>query len=1369
MLTQFDPLIQEWFQEQFGEATEPQLQGWPAIDAGQDVLISAPTGSGKTLAAFLICLDRLVREARRGSLPDETRVVYVSPLKALSNDVRKNLEIPLAQIRELADRRGVALSPIRTAVRTGDTPMYERQQMGRKPPHILVTTPESLYILMTAEKSRAMLRTTRTVIVDEIHAIADDKRGSHLALTLARLDALVETRPQRIGLSATVKPIEEVANFIGPDTTIVNTGHRRDMDLAVLIPRDELGPIASHEMWAELYDRLAELIHAHRTTLVFVNTRRLSERVSHALTERLGADVVTSHHGSLSRVARLEAETRLKNGDLKAIVATASLELGIDIGSVDLVVQIGSTRSIAVALQRFGRAGHWVRATPKARIVATTRDELIECAALIRAIGKGELERLHIPENALDILAQQIVAMAACDAWSLDGLYDRIRSAWPYRNLPRTDFDQIIDMLAEGIATSRGRSGAFLHLDRVNGNVRGRRGARLAAITSGGAIPDNAAYAVTAEPDGRNVGTLDEDFAVESLAGDVFLLGTHSWRIKRVGSGRVYVEDAKGAPPSVPFWLGEAPGRSAELSHAVSETRECILELSADPTAAIEFLLKECGVEEAGARQAIAYVQAGAASLGALPTESTVIAERFFDEGGGMQLVLHAPFGSRINRAWGLALRKRFCRTFNFELQAAATDNGLLISLTEGHAFPLELVFEFLKPQTLEQVLTQAMLDTPMFTSRWRWNASRALAILRFRGGTKVPAPIQRMRSDDLLASVFPDQVACAENLTGEIRIPDHPLVRETIDNCLREAMDVDGLIRILEKIQDGEIRTIAIDNPAPSLFSHEILNANPYAFLDDAPLEERRARAVQLRGSLRTDFVGGAGILDPAAIVQVSEDAWPEVRDPDELHDALLSLIRLPPGAVWQLHFETLRATGRASVLIRGNKVFWIATERLNVADDALQIIRGWMESLGPTTVTELAERLALAPDDVAQALATVEAQGQVLQGRFSVPQAGSDGAGEIQWCNRRILARIHQLTLGRLRREIEPVSALDLYRFLCRWQHLAPGTQLHGAEGTLQIVRQLQGYEIPASAWEHDILARRLKHYDSAWLDQLCLSGEVMWGRLSPHPAMEDGEGRRVRPTRIAPISFFLRESLDWLPQPANGAAPDESGLSPAAQDVLAALRARGASFFADLSRATGKLASEVEDALWELVAAGVVTADGFENLRALIDPRRRRGQGRDRARRPRHSGGRWALMQQSDHRTPAATRAEAFVDQLILRWGVLIRDLLTKETTAPFWRDLLPVLRAKEARGELRAGRFVAGFSGEQFAAPEAVELLRSVRRSQEHPEDTIQIANADPLNLAGILLPGPRVSTLSVGTRQMNPADPIVVTPVINPPV
>ena len=1338
MLSHFDPLVEEWFRETLGPPTEPQALGWPRIREDGDVLISAPTGSGKTLAAFLICLDALVREARSGTLPDEIRVVYVSPLKALSNDVHKNLEIPLAQIRELAERRGVSLAPIRTAVRTGDTPAWERQQMGRKPPHVLVTTPESLFILMTAEKSRAALRTTQTVIVDEIHAMADDKRGSHLALTLARLDALTGARPQRIGLSATVKPIEEVANFLGPQTAIVNVGHRRDMDLAVLVPRDELGPIASHEMWAEIYDRVAELILAHRTTLVFVNTRRMSEKVAHALGARLGEGLVLPHHGSLARALRHEAETRLKNGELRAVVATASLELGIDIGTVDLVVQIGSPRSIAVALQRFGRSGHWIGAKPKGRLFATTRDELVECASLIRSIRAGELERIHIPENALDILSQQIVAAAACEPWDEEALFRLVRSAWPYRNLPRRDYEAIIEMLSEGIATSRKRSGAFLHRDRVNGRVRGRRGARLAAITSGGAIPDNSNFAVMAEPDGRSVGTVDEDFATESQGGDVFLLGTQSWRIKRVSSGRVWVEDAKGAPPSVPFWLGEAPGRSAELSASVSETRERILDRGES------FLIQECALDEAGAKQAVAYVRAAAEALGALPTQQTVVAERFFDESGGMQLVIHAPFGSRINRAWGLALRKRFCRTFNFELQAAATDNGLLISLSELHAFPLDLVFEFLQPQTVVPVLTQAMLASPMFTARWRWNASRALAILRYRGGNKVPAPILRMRSDDLLASVFPDQVACGENLVGEIRIPDHPLVNETIDNCLREAMDVDGLIRVIEGIRSGAVRTVAIETSAPSPFSHEILSANPYAFLDDVPLEERRARAVQLRSSLRTDFVGGAGILDPAAIVRISAEVWPEVRDADELHDALLTLIALPPAAEWREYFNQLEAAGRASSISREGRPFWVATERLGSIDDHVLTIRGWMESLGPVTAAALAHRLALSREDVERALLTLEAEGQVLRGRFSVPE----GQGEQEWCNRRILARIHRATIGDLRREIEPVSALDFHRFLCRWQHLIPGSQLHGPDGVLQIVHQLQGYEIPASAWESEILAHRIAKYKPDDLDELCLSGEVMWGRLSPHPAMQEDSGRRVRPTRIAPISFFMRESIGWL---GGQQTATDHPLSHPAREVLQALREHGASFFGDLSRATGRLPSEVEDALWELVAAGLVTADGFENLRALIDPKRRRGEGRGRARRPRHAAGRWALVRHLGAMTPPGERIEAWADQLILRWGVLFRDLLTREVNAPFWRDLAPVLRRKEAQGELRGGRFVMGLSGEQFASPDALDLLRAVRRAEVHPEDDLRIANADPLNLTGIILPGPRVSTMALGSR------------------
>ena len=1391
------PIVRDWFAQHFGSATEPQERAWPAIRSGENVLISAPTGSGKTLAAFLICLDDLVRAGLEGGLADTTHVLYVSPLKALSNDIHKNLDVPLSGIGRVAADRGLMLPPIRTAVRTGDTPASERQQMVKRPPHILVTTPESLFILLTAERSRQALRSVKTVIVDEIHAMADDKRGAHLALSLARLDDLVaksgNARPQRIGLSATVRPIEVVARFLAPDeqakVTVVNHGHRRAMDLAVEVPQDELGPVASNEMWQEIYDRITALIQEHKTTLVFVNTRRLAERVAHHLGERLGEDAVLAHHGSLSRKLRLTAEEKLKTGKLKAVVATASLELGIDIGTVDLVCQIGSPRSIAVALQRIGRSGHQVEHTtkPKGRLFATTRDELIECAALVRSIGNGELDRLLVPATPLDVMGQQIVAMAAAEDWQEDDLFSLIRRAYCYADLTRKDFDAVIDMLSEGISTKRGRSGAFLHRDRVHGAVRGRRGARLAAITSGGAIPDNAQYLVLAEPDETVVGTLDEDFAVESMSGDVFMLGSTSWRIRRVESGRVRVEDARGAAPTIPFWRGEAPGRTWELSSAVSDVRARIVELS---ETAVDFLISECRLDRRGAEQAVLYVRAGAAALGALPTIDTVVAERFFDEGGGMQLVLHSPFGARINRAWGLALRKRFCRSFNFELQAAATDNGIVISLSDQHSFPLELVFKFLSKESVEEVLTQAMLPAPMFEVRWRWDTSRALAVLRFSGGRKVPPQIQRMRADDLLAAVFPDQAACQENIVGDIRVPDHPLVNETIKDCLHEAMDLDGLKQLIERISTGDLKTVAIDTPQPSPFSHEILNANPYAYLDDAPLEERRARAVQMRRTIGPD-AGGVGALDPAAIAQVAAESFPVARDAEELHDALLTLVVLPPMGDWDTLFGTLREARRATVLCAGGANFWVAAERLksarllypdsSIAPDiqdfdstptsdqegaATETLRGWLESSGPQTQTGLTRRFALPADVMEAALLRLEAEGQILRGRFTV--AASSQSSEIEWCNRRVLARIHRMTLGRLRREIEPVTARDFMRFLYHWQHVKPGTQLHGPDGALHIIKQLQGYEISAAAWEDDVLRRRVGKYAPELLDQLCISGEVVWGRLSRHPAFDDPErgkqssARRVRPTRSAPVALFLREDAPWLLSASatrlgTDAPPPLSG---AARQVLDSLHKRGASFLADVVKDTRQLTSVVEDALWELAAAGLVTADGFENLRALIDPKRRLATAKHPSRRPRFVPGRWALLSafapgQHDqevrrdtlvHDSLPTDTLEAIARQLLLRWGVVFRDLVARETITPPWRDLLITLRRMEAQGEIRGGRFVSGFVGEQFARPEAVELLREIRRDQNVPA-AAQVAAADPLNLAGIITPGSRISPLS----------------------
>jgi ATP-dependent Lhr-like helicase len=1361
MIAELYPLVGEWFSTRYGQPTEPQVFGWPLIRAGEDVLISAPTGSGKTLAAFTTALDGLIRRAAVGPLPDDILIVYVSPLKALTNDVRKNLETPLGELLERALLQGAVLAPIRTATRTGDTTAAERAQMLRKPPHVLVTTPESLYILLTAERSRALFARVETVIVDEIHAMAADKRGSHLALTLARLDQLVlresSRKPQRIGLSATVRPLEAVAHFLSPNAKIVDVGHRREMTLAVEVPKnDELGAVASNELWDEIYNRVADLVAQHKTTLVFVGSRRMSERVAFALTKRLGEGVVLPHHGSLARDIRHDTEHRLKEGTLRAVVATASLELGIDIGSVDLVVQLGSPRSIATALQRIGRSGHWIGARPEGRIFATTRDELIEAAALVRGMRGGAMDALRIPEGPLDILAQQIVAAAGADEWGDDALFDAFRNAYPYRNLVRKDFDDVVTMLSDGVATSRGRSGAHLHYDRVNGRLRARRGARMAAITSGGAIPETANYNVVVEPEGVVVGTVDEDWAIESMAGDIFLLGTTSWMVRRIEAGVVRVIDANGAPPSIPFWNGEGPGRTIELSREVAALRRGIDER--DDVRAVQWLIAEAELDQAGAEQAVAYVREGKKILGAVPTDTTVVAERFFDEAGGMQLVLHTPFGARINRAWGLALRKKFCRSFNIELQAAATDNGIVLSLSDQHAFPLEVVWEYVKSASVEQTLTQALLTAPMFGARWRWNATRSLAILRSRAGRKVPPQILRMRAEDLLASCFPDAAACAENLTGPIRIPDHVLVRETIDNCLREAMDLDRLVEVLRSIERGEIRTLAIDTAEPSAFCHEILNANPYAFLDDAPLEERRTRAVALRRTSRGE-ADGAGILDPAAIAEVAEQSWPLVRDADELHDALLTLAVVPPIEAWQAFFEELALGRRTTTLHVGSATFWTAAERLAlarvaypdaVADPAIaaidraiplpqtreaafaEILRGWLESTGPVSVQELAERFAVDASTIEIALIQLETEGQLMRGRFG----GSSGE---QWINRRVLARIHRMTLGTLRREIEPVTTAEYVRFLYRWQHVAPGTQLHGLDGTLHVIRQLEGYEIPAVAWEAAILPARVAGYKREYLDRLCYSGDVMWGRLSAHPALavrEEPQGRRVRPTKLAPIALFERENAPAL---VTSRARDDAALSPASHDVLAEIERRGAPFFADIVRATKLLASEVEEALWQLVAAGLVTADGFDALRSLADAKRRLGEKGRRAR-PRSSSGRWTLLTSQSERI----EPETFARRLLARWGVVFRDVVARESLAPPWREILWAMRRLEARGEIRGGRFVNGYVGEQFALPEAVEALRAVRRQ---PEDRrVTVGMTDPLYIAQGWITGPEVVSL-----------------------
>ena len=1671
VLDSFHPLVAGWFRERFGDPTDPQREGWPRIAAGEDVLIAAPTGSGKTLAAFLACMDELVRRGLEQPLGDHTAILYVSPLKALSNDVQRNLEAPLAELKAFAAARGVTLPEVRVAVRTGDTPASERAKMAKRPPHILVTTPESLYILLTTDKGRAALGQLRTVIVDEIHAVAGDKRGAHLALSLERLDRLVMQcvgrTPVRVGLSATQRPIELVARLLvgtrRPLPHIVDAGHRRAIDLAIEITDDELGAVASLEQFERVYDRIAALVEQHRSTIVFVNTRRLVERAAAALEHRLGEEHVVAHHGSMSRTLRLAAEQKLKLGQVKCAVATTSLELGIDVGAVDLVVQLGSPRSIATLLQRVGRSGHHLGGLPKGRMFALTRDQLVECAALVRGVRRGNLDRIALRDAPLDILAQQIVAACAAEELPEDELIAMVRGATPYADVAPEKLEQILEMLSEGVSDRRGRTGAHLHRDRVAGKLRARRGARLAAITCGGAIPDNNNYAVIQWPEETKVGEVDEDFAIDSSAGDIFQLGNTAWKIRRIEMGRVLVEDARGQPPTIPFWFGEAPARTRELSDEVSELRgEIEHRLAAseapDQSRGVDdiaaWLVAETSMPPTAAQQLVAYLAAARTALGALPRKDLLVAERFFDEGGGMQLVLHAPLGGRINRAWGLALRKKFCVTFDFELQAAATDDGIVISLGQPHSFPLETVFGYVPSHQAEETLVQALLDRPMFEIRWRWNVTRALTVLRRRGGKRVPPHLVKMRAADTLSVVFPQAVACGENIVGPREVPDHPLVFETIRDCLVEAMDLEGLRGMIEQLERGEIRVMARDTVEPSPLSHELLNANPYAFLDDAPLEERRTRAVQLRRGLPATIsaagIDDVGALDEGAIAAAAEEVAPTVRDPDELHDALLALWLVPeqlgrtlaPGVEdW---FDALTATGRACRLRwqapaepgraappDGDErdgvthAAWVATERLGAArailgeaiectpmiatpawakiparEEAIQrIVSAHLDHRGPVTAPALAGELGLPVADVLGALLALEGDGAILRGSFTpggptrkatstmrealVTAGDNDVLLQLEWCNRRVLARIHRLTLAKLRKEIEPVGAAALMRFLLRWQRVSRHTQLIGADGLARIVEQLQGFETAAGAWEREVLPARLHGYDPSWLDQLCLAGHVVWCRLSPRASTiaeadadaaaaeaaiaaraarrprttvdpinpydiaeaaadaaeraggtreqiaaaaaqaltgarapgygeqvivqlvtssallrrteaaaaaqaapadasasddndtvvdgahvgaptgiptsggrwgevaakvraraakraksaRDARGRdeanrehdrtandrgeldgggptgrdgdvlepdldrrelgdsanrrgertarvRTAPSRSAPLALMLRRDATWLRAAAAVCQGEPPVLSPLAEQVRQVLATQGASFLADLVDRLELSPGEVEDALWELVGAGVATADGFASLRVLVD--RKRGEVKslfDRAlaakdaalppvrkwqdaikkartrdhRRPGHAlrslptaAGRWSLLPSTEtsangNGTSNVIDAEASARQLLARYGVVFRDLLARESSLPPWRDLLVALRRLEARGEIRGGRFVTGFVGEQFALPEALDELRAVRNPSASP-DVCRIAATDPLNLVGILSPGPRVPAI-----------------------
>ncbi|MCK9487123.1 MAG: DEAD/DEAH box helicase [Dehalococcoidia bacterium] len=1421
------PAVRTWFERRFGAPTDAQSAGWPAIEAHRDVLLAAPTGSGKTLAAFLVGIDSLVREAERGAMEPGVRILYVSPLKALSNDIERNLDTPLEEIRATAAEMGYDLAPITTAVRTGDTPQSERQAIVRRPPHVLITTPESLYLMVTSDRAREALRSVRTVIVDEIHALARDRRGTHLSLTLERLDHLVQSagnaRPQRVGLSATQRPIEEIARFLvgtgGAEgdrgCEVLDLGHQRDLDLHVEVPPSDLEAVAPKEQMAEVYNRLAELITEHKTTLVFVNTRRLSERVALHLAERLGEDAVASHHGSLSKERRLRVEQRLKAGDLKVLVATASLELGIDIGSIDLVCQVGSPRGIATFLQRVGRSGHALGLRPHGRLFPTTRDELVECAALVRAVRAGRLDRIHQPVAPLDVLAQQIVAEVSCEDWREDDLFALVRRAAPYAALERAAFDDIVEMLSVGIGEGAGRAAPLVHRDRINGVLRPRRAARLTAIQNGGTIPELGDYRVLAEPDGAVVGTINEDFAMESSIGDIFLLGSTSWRISRVGPNTVHVTDAQGAPPTIPFWLGEAPGRTLELSEEVGRLRRDVADrLDGDHEALRAFLMEEGALDALGAEQIAEYLRATRDGLGVVPSDTDVVFERFFDDSGGMQLVVHAPFGMRINRAWGLALRKRFCVAFDFELQAAANDDAILLSSGPQHSWPLEEAFGWVTPRNVEESVHSSVFYIPMFPTRWRWNTTRALAVPRMRGGKQVPPFIQRMRADDLMAAVFPEQVGCQEHMTEPLSLPDHPLMHQTMRDCLFEAMDVENLRRVLERVEAGEIRYHARDTVEPSPMAHEIVSGKPYTYLDDAPIEERRTRAITLRRGL-PESARDLAALDEDAIAAVAEEAWPQPRNAEEVHDVLLGVVAMDEGAVldWVDWLEELRAAGRAAAIDTGDSRAWFAVEHvesvrlvyegarlplLDVPSRAVlkvehregargSMLRGHMEVAGVTTVGELAARTALGATDVEHGLVMLEAQGFVLRGRFSPGAAAPDaapGASADEWCDRRLLARIHRYTLDRLRKEIDPVAKQDYMRFLLRWQHLDPRAHAEGRGGLRAVIARLAGFEASASVWESDLLRGRMREYHASWLDELCLAGEATWARLTPRRLEVDGRLGSAA-TRATPVTLAPRHALPGLLAAVRGAPGGWGGGDPplpqagAAGEIAALLERRGALFFDEIVSGTRRLVTDVEQGLRELIAGGWVASDGFQGLREIAGGSRSRSRHRRRGsgnylRGGMFAGGgppgRWSLVRSPEF---DPTRQDEFDDDLaeevaqvlLARYGVVFRDIAQRESFAMPWRYVMRALRRLEARGLIRGGRFVIGVAGEQYALPEAVTLLREVRR-EPHDGTRITVSAVDPVNLTGFILPGDRVPSQRGRTVTFVdglPENPLVGTP------
>jgi len=1289
VLDAFHPAVRAWFAERFGDPSPAQTLGWPVIAGcdsppGHDVLLCAPTGSGKTLAAFMWAIDRLFRDAERGELGDRVSVLYVSPLKALANDIRVNLEEPLAGIRQMAHRVAAAerhsdevkpILEVRAGVRTGDTSANERSAMLRRPPHILVTTPESLFILLTSPRFRQSLSAVRYVILDELHALASNKRGAHLMLTLERLERMVRatgaSRPARIGLSATLNPIERLAGFLAGSETDADGARRprpvkvvraqgsddraRAMDLQVIAPGPDLGALATHQHWEAMYDAVAALVREHRTTLVFTLSRRWAERIALNLQKRLGNDAVLAHHGSLARAERVAAEQRLKRGELRALVATASLELGIDVGAVELVCQIDTPKSISAAIQRIGRSGHQLDATPKGRLFALTLDDLLECAAAVRAIRHGRLDEVEIPAGCLDVAAQQIVAIAAEeDEIGEADLLRLLRGAYNFAEFDRASLAHLLDQMAAELPARIQGAAPKIFYDRIGARVRARRGARMAAITSGGTIPESGNLDVVIESQGRKIGDVEEDFAQESSRGDIFALGSMPWRVLGISRNRFLVEPAPGMAPSLPFWQTEAAGRSPALSSEVSELRGEIFERIArgDEAAAAAFLSAECAMDDRAARQAIDYVRRGQGALGAIPNQRTIVVERFFDGLGGTQVVIHSPFGMRVNRGLGLAIRKRLCQSFDFEIQASAIDDAVLLALNARHSFPLESLMAMISSRSVRHVLGQALLAAPMFEVRMRHVATRALAVMRSSRGRKVPAWIQRLRAQELAAAIFPGREACQENRPPDVELPEHFIATETMHECLTESTDIGRIEELLRAIEQGATRVVTVDAIAPSVFAHRILLAWDYSFLDDGERANRRSRTVSLNRAmaedvLRTEDLSAMLAADAVESVEaeVSGRAMARrARDRDELYqmirahgalatsvleervageaNAVLSALE-GEGRVVRVRFSS----GAAEMLIAGEDVALFGAAYPDAlferhaeaqppvesslpaleADDAeREIVRRAMATSGPVEIAELAERLKMAPATLEKHLLALEAKGLIFRGHFTPRRpalgatrgravtAGAATASPEQWCDRYNLEKIHRLTLNRLRAETEPCADHDYAAFRLRWNHVGGAGIAADQSGVAAVLEQLSGVALSPELWERAILPARIPGYRPEWLDLLCLGGEVVWAAVPGEDAADEV------PARIT----FLRRRRAGAAR-FNEAAADDAAAEFTDRDerrVFLALAAGGAQYLDQLAERAGMAERTVLAALWRLAAAGRVSNDSFAPLRLL-----------------------------------------------------------------------------------------------------------------------------------------------------------------------